>query len=93
MCTYGGVHKHFACLHDLEDDTSETIKCSGRPRRLAALDSEDRPQDHTGITWQITYVHLKFICFEQREMNLGIHNTLQWFFHQIFGISQDSWLM
>lgn len=75
MCTYGCVHEHFACLCDFEDDTSESIKYSGRPRCLAALDSEDHPQDHTGTTWQIIYEHLKFICFEQRETNLGIHNT------------------
>lgn len=39
------------------------------------LNSDGHPQDNVDITWQIIYVHLKFICFEQREMNPGIKNT------------------
>lgn len=68
VCTYGCEHEHLACLHDFEHNTSETIKYSGSPRCLAALDSENHPEDHTGITWQMIYVNLEFICFEQGEM-------------------------
>jgi len=40
---YGCVHEDFVCLLDFEDDTSESVKYSGRSRCLAFLDSEDRP--------------------------------------------------
>lgn len=55
-CVYtdGCVYEHFVCLLDSEDDAFESTKYSGRPRCLVFLGSGDHPQDHTGITWQIT---------------------------------------